>query len=109
MIPTTRPVCTQASVPSDACSSLRDVYVSGQNLHVWPATLEEVYYDGEMGFSEGSVSFEGLDQMWAATAMPGYGSDTDAWYWPSTIQFAPGCTLGCGRCAVTVCPSADSS
>lgn len=30
------------------------------------------------------------------------GNSSTAWVWPTSLELAPGCTMGCGRCAVTV-------
>lgn len=66
------PQCTQASITGSLCDSLIAAYYK-----------QYTYLGGMIG-------------------NPGYqttnGTST---YWPSTTQFAPGCTLGCQTCAIT--------
>ena len=58
-------------------------YVLGNNNNLWPLELTEI----------------------PAVVSAGYFSLVPPWYtgytWPTSQPFAPGCTLGCGRCAVT--------
>jgi hypothetical protein len=94
---TTRPLCSQASVPRAECSSLGEAYVSGQNLAVWPTQWSTLYaYDEGLVFSKGTLSL-------APVAGDYSGLTTSEWFWPTSSVLAPGCSVGCGRCAVTVC------
>lgn len=77
----TSPICSQASVTGAACTSLKYAYVMGHNLNIDP--MVPIRYT----FSSGYYSNKN-------PALTG-------WTWPASHEFAPGCTLGCGRCAVT--------
>jgi photosystem II stability/assembly factor-like uncharacterized protein len=77
----TSPVCSQASITGELCTSLKDAYVVGHNYNLKP------HLPGPAYFSSGSYS----------NAAPWF----TGWTWPATQAFAPGCTLDCGRCAVT--------
>nr|OQO31702.1 hypothetical protein B0A51_01050 [Rachicladosporium sp. CCFEE 5018] len=81
---TKSPRCTQASIIGPLCTSLKDAYVLGSNYNLYPTALK--YMPGF--FSSGSISYVG--------AWSGQG-----WQWPSYQPLAPGCTVGCGRCAIT--------
>ncbi|KAK4553253.1 hypothetical protein LTR86_009553 [Recurvomyces mirabilis] len=77
----TSPVCSQAAITSALCTSLKDAYVLGHNYNLAPNLPEPA------SFSSGYYS----------NIAPWFTS----WTWPATQAFAPGCTLDCGRCAVT--------
>ncbi|OQO12326.1 hypothetical protein B0A48_02968 [Cryoendolithus antarcticus] len=84
VLSTKSPRCTQASITGPLCTSLKDAYVLGSNYNLYPTALK--YMPGF--FSSGSISYVG--------AWSGQG-----WQWPSYQPLAPGCTVGCGRCAIT--------
>ncbi|KAK5713549.1 hypothetical protein LTR15_011249 [Elasticomyces elasticus] len=77
----TTPLCPQASITGAICTSLKDAYVGGQNGRIGPHVAPYAFT---------SAGYYSL-------AYPAY----TGWTWPATQEFAPGCTLGCGRCAVT--------
>ncbi|KAM0695545.1 hypothetical protein Q7P36_005905 [Cladosporium allicinum] len=84
----TAPPCTQASVSGALCSSIKDAYVHQQNDVFFPSNVSFAPY-----FSNGY-----LGDFADVTA-----SDYSVtWQWPTSSTLGvPGCTLGCGRCAVT--------
>ncbi|KAK5736927.1 hypothetical protein LTR17_007071 [Elasticomyces elasticus] len=82
---TSSPICSQAAVTGSLCSALKDAYARGQN-----GMLEVPGYGGVGGYKSNRFS-----QGW----LQSFGEST--WWWPITRSFAPGCTLDCGRCAVT--------
>ncbi|KAK3626125.1 hypothetical protein LTR56_020032 [Elasticomyces elasticus] len=82
---TSSPICSQAAVTGSLCSALKDAYARGQN-----GMLEVPGYGGVGGYKSNRLS-----QGW----LQSFGEST--WWWPTTQSFAPGCTLECGRCAVT--------
>lgn len=63
---------------------MKDAYVLGHNQNLRPLAMNAV----PAVFSDGYISY----------VPPWY----TGWTWPATQPFAPGCTLDCGRCAVTV-------
>ncbi|KAF2719807.1 hypothetical protein K431DRAFT_313768, partial [Polychaeton citri CBS 116435] len=75
-----KPDCTQAIITGAQCDALRDEYVEG-NVFLVPS----------------SIAYPGLQLSNGYWKFP----YQTAWTWPGDAQFAPGCTLGCGRCAVT--------
>ena len=81
------PSCSQASLASSFCTSLRDVYITS-----W---LEEnqggAYWEGQLD----SVGYTGSYSTFAN------GSSTVVSFFPTASSLAPGCTLGCARCAIT--------
>ncbi|KAK4890552.1 hypothetical protein LTR27_010714 [Elasticomyces elasticus] len=77
----TTPLCPQASITGAICTSLKDAYVGGQNGRIGPHVAPYAFT---------SAGYYSL-------AYPAY----TGWTWPANQEFAPGCTLGCGRCAVT--------
>lgn len=77
----TSPICSQASITGSICTSLKDAYVLGHNYNLAPNLPEPA------SFSSGYYS----------NVAPWF----TGWTWPATQAFAPGCTLDCGRCAVT--------
>ena len=99
------PLCSQASLGTSLCNALRSSYAaSGYDLYNQPVTNRIV----------------GTDYTWTATDFPNYNSwenvagysvrvaQTDAYtisplssFWPSASSLAPGCSLGCGGCAIT--------
>jgi hypothetical protein len=79
----TSPICSQAPTTGDLCTSLKDAYVLGYNDNLAPT----FFVGAGATFSSGSYSF-------MSPAFTG-------WTWPASQPFAPGCSLDCGRCAVT--------
>ncbi|KAK5695164.1 hypothetical protein LTR97_008670 [Elasticomyces elasticus] len=77
----TTPLCPQASITGAICTSLKDAYVGGKNGRIGPHVAPYAFT---------SAGYYSL-------AYPAY----TGWTWPANQEFAPGCTLGCGRCAVT--------
>jgi hypothetical protein len=77
----TSPVCSQASITGELCTSMKDAYVLGYNNRLHPDLPEPAYVSSGY-YSNAAPWFTG-------------------WTWPATHAFAPGCTLDCGRCAVT--------
>ncbi|KAF7198062.1 hypothetical protein HII31_00418 [Pseudocercospora fuligena] len=77
-----KPVCTVASISSSLCQSVRDNYQMDENYIFQPSNDAFFFNQGTLG------NYNGL---------------STSWYWPtsSTLGSALGCTLGCGRCAVT--------
>lgn len=73
------PICSQASVDRSMCSWFQSSYVERYN-----------------GYSP-------IPGLLTGTLSNGYAVNTASggWYWPSSSSLAPGCTLGCARCAVT--------
>jgi hypothetical protein len=85
-----RPACTQASVNSVQCEFFSSEYFSAwsarnsdPNPQDWDAVpfLSVGYQPTSSVLSNGSTQFYS--------------------YWPSSSVIAPGCTLGCGQCAIT--------
>ena len=84
------PACSQASVDSAACSHFYDEYISewvGNNTGTDPAGGNPVQYLS-LGF------------QYSYSTAPN-GTVTSSAYWPSTSILAPGCSIGCGPCAIT--------
>lgn len=79
----TSPICSQASITCALWTSLKDAYVLGYNDKIVPMLPNGF----GATFSSGSYSFMN----------PQY----TEWTWPASQPFAPGCSLECGRCAVT--------
>jgi hypothetical protein len=79
----TSPICSQASITGALCTSLKDAYLLGNNFNLHPM----IPIAAGATFSSGSYSLMN----------PAF----TGWTWPASQPFAPGCTLGCGRCAVT--------
>lgn len=77
----TTPHCTQASVGSADCISLRDIYVTEYRT-VLPSPRYEPVSAGYTNIANAT-----------ATA--------NDYVWPTWMTLAPQCTLGCARCAVT--------
>ncbi|EMC97694.1 hypothetical protein BAUCODRAFT_462885 [Baudoinia panamericana UAMH 10762] len=90
------PLCTQAAITGSACTSLMDAYVSGQNMNLWPNRYATAYNVNNVKFPQGYLNNE-----YAYPIFPANQSIGPTWGWPSWASFAPSCTLGCGRCAVT--------
>ena len=96
---TAPPQCSQASLASPLCSALRSSYEAAGfdnwNEPVTSGTFDWLAYTGTAWLNIGGFSAE---IFW---------SDRDASestitsYWPSTSRLAPGCSLGCGSCAIT--------
>ena len=79
----TSPSCQAASVGGEPCMGLKDLYVAGnQNLLGY-------WQKYSTSFSQGYVRTTSSD-------------GSEGWFWNSSLSLAPGCTMGCGRCAVTV-------
>lgn len=83
--------CPQASITGSLCTALKDAYVQGENINLFPTDAMKAREMYNLQFSQGYLSIEYDD----AGARP-------TTFWPTMHSFAPGCTLGCGRCAVTV-------
>lgn len=79
----TSPICSQASITGALCTSLKDAYVLGYNDNLAP----KFFVGAGATFSSGSFSLMN----------PAF----TGWTWPASQPFAPGCSLDCGRCAVT--------
>lgn len=79
----TLPICSQASVTGALCTSLKNAYVLGYNDNLAPT----FFVGAGATFSSGSFSLMN----------PAF----TGWTWPASQPFAPGCSLDCGRCAVT--------
>ncbi|KAI9693873.1 MAG: hypothetical protein M1822_003144 [Bathelium mastoideum] len=100
---TASPSCTQASINSQLCESLRSSYVSAG----YSGNNAVITSDGETGFSGGFVQettdipITPLDSSFPDIFfLPTTTSYLPA-SWPSSSSLAAGCTLGCGVCAVT--------
>ncbi|GAB7323585.1 hypothetical protein MBLNU13_g07079t3 [Cladosporium sp. NU13] len=83
----TKPPCTQASIGGSLCDTIKDVYVHQQNSVFFPNVSFAPYFsNGYLG------SFANITAQ----------NYTKSWWWPTSSTLGvPGCTLGCGRCAVT--------
>jgi hypothetical protein len=86
------PPCTQADIEGSLCTSLKDAYVLGENVYLTATAFPSSVMKSLEYVGYRSEGYYGLALQ---------GGSTD-WYWPTSQTFAPGCTLGCGRCAVTV-------
>lgn len=79
----TQPPCQAASVGGEACMGLKDLYVAAdQNLLGY-------WQKFSTSFSQGYIQTTNSD-------------GSEGWFWNASLSLAPGCTMGCGRCAVTV-------
>ena len=96
------PHCTQASVRPEQCRGLSSSYVSSWLLSKGNPTV------GPFGL-EGPITMT-LQPNYDPMISVGYqpttvkasdGSQLTTSYWPSTSVLAPGCSLGCGQCAIT--------
>ncbi|KAK0854338.1 hypothetical protein LTR03_002369 [Friedmanniomyces endolithicus] len=67
---TRRPVCPQASINPEQCSTIISASYASVPVH----------------------GFEGI---------PAWMTDGTSTFWPTTMSFAPSCTLGCQQCAIT--------
>lgn len=77
------PQCSQASIGGEMCQSLRDVYVTGTNMQLYPSGLgfDALFSNGYLG------------QVVPVT-LPGSKLVTShAYSWPTSLSFAPSCTL----------------
>jgi len=83
----TKPPCTQASVGGQLCNTIKDAYVHQENSVFFPNVSFAPYFsNGYLG------SFANITAQ----------NYTKSWWWPTSSTLGvPGCTLGCGRCAVT--------
>ena len=83
------PACTQASIGGALCESIRDEYVQMKANWFAPPSYSTAFF-----FSAGYLGM--FQNVTAGNMQPSY-------YWPTsqTLQPAPSCTVGCGRCAVT--------
>ncbi|KAF2229310.1 hypothetical protein EV356DRAFT_456101, partial [Viridothelium virens] len=98
------PLCTQASIGSSLCGSLRSSYVSAgfTNGEVATSVLNPLWYPDT---SAGGVTDEASTVLIGGTAIHisynSNGGSTVSSGWPSDSTLAPGCSLGCARCAIT--------
>ncbi|KAI9699234.1 MAG: hypothetical protein M1820_007206, partial [Bogoriella megaspora] len=83
------PSCSQASLNSGICGFLRDRYIT--SWRAYGPNHGGGYYEGPMS----SVGYVNENVTYAN------GSIGLTYGWPTSSQLGPGCTLGCGRCAVT--------
>ncbi|KAF2229481.1 hypothetical protein EV356DRAFT_426135, partial [Viridothelium virens] len=81
------PLCSQASINSGLCETLRDRYINAWISEAAGNPYEEVAIS-----AAGSVP---------VTTTNANGSTILTSTFPSTSSLAPGCSLGCARCAVT--------
>ena len=79
------PFCSQASIGTSLCETLRDNYISGWLESQWQ------YGPGWLGSVGVATNY--------STAQNG--SRYPVEFWPSTSALGPECSLGCARCAVS--------
>ena len=80
------PLCSQASLGPSLCAKLKDLYIE-QWILEWYNPEEYIHI---VPLSDAGYS------VWYANASYGYTSS-----FPTASTLAPGCTLGCARCAIT--------
>ncbi|KAL9087734.1 MAG: hypothetical protein Q9165_006501 [Trypethelium subeluteriae] len=84
------PSCSQASVGSAACSIFYDQYIAS-----WRAANA-----GEDPAGGNPNPYLSLGYQPTSSVAPN-GSISESLYWPSASVLAPGCSIGCGPCAIT--------
>ena len=77
----TSPGCSQATITGSICSGLVSSYITG-------ASVEN---GGDTKLAEGYQEIITCDLEICSSTF----------YWPTSTQFAPGCTLGCQSCRIT--------
>ncbi|KAI9665917.1 MAG: hypothetical protein M1821_003852 [Bathelium mastoideum] len=81
------PPCGFAQVDTAQCNDLRSLYLS-----TWYSSLAS---DGAYTPLMTDIGFQPTEVIGSN------GSTKFSKYWPSTSRLAPGCSLGCGSCAIT--------
>ena len=96
---TSAPLCSQASVGRSLCSGLQSSYAAvgfdKYNEEVTKDPYDHLLYSGTKWMNIGGSS---VDVSWNNY---GFYESTITGYWPSNSSVAPGCTIGCGKCAIT--------
>ena len=90
----TTPPCTQASVGSGLCSHVRSAYMESWTLQ--NSGIRD--YPGQVVDAGYITSF--VDYTTTISGSKSY-VEYESTYWPANSTMAPGCTLGCGGCAIT--------
>ena len=85
------PSCTQASVGPSACSQFYGLFISEWRASNYPGA------DPAGGNFDPYLSF-GYQQTYITEPN---GSVSASTYWPTSSILAPGCSVGCGPCAIT--------
>ena len=85
---TSMPVCPHASIGTALCDDLRDQYLSSWIENYADNPYVQPYL------------FQGAGSVGVASTLPN-GSVVWTSTFPTASSFAPGCTLGCARCAIT--------
>ncbi|KAI9687392.1 MAG: hypothetical protein M1820_010474 [Bogoriella megaspora] len=86
-----RPHCTQASVGPLACSYFQDHYMTSWILA----------NDGRDPFEFNTSPFLSVGYQYKTSYDKSGYIVSESQYWPTSSILAPGCTLGCGQCAIT--------
>ncbi|KAI9701715.1 MAG: hypothetical protein M1820_006343 [Bogoriella megaspora] len=81
------PSCTQASIGSSFCTTLRDNYIS-----------QWIHSNQAGAYREGSINSAGYTSSYITYPN---GSVAQTSVFPTSSTLAPGCDLGCARCAIT--------
>lgn len=83
------PQCTAASISESLCQNVRDAYQMDRGFRPDIDNATQSRDGAPFFFNQGTIGlYKGFDTTWV-------------WPTSSTLGQAPGCTLGCGRCAVT--------
>ncbi|KAI9658364.1 MAG: hypothetical protein M1821_002497 [Bathelium mastoideum] len=93
------PLCSQALIGGSLCSSLQSSYAAAgfnkYNEEVTQDPYDYLLYSGTKWMIIGGSS---VDVSWNNY---GFYESTITGFWPSNSSIAPGCTIGCGQCAIT--------
>lgn len=87
-----RPLCSQATIGSSLCDQLRDLYIEDW-IEDW------IENDGKGPLAAIPLSSAGYQLSWSSD--PDWGPEVLSTYFPTSSKLAPGCTIGCARCAIT--------
>ena len=90
----TTPPCTQASVGSSLCNHIRSAYMqswTAENSGFWDYPGQVINAGYITSFVDYSTTIAGKETF----------VEYESTYWPASSSMAPGCTLGCGACAIT--------
>ncbi|KAI9691487.1 MAG: hypothetical protein M1822_007558 [Bathelium mastoideum] len=99
------PLCSQASLGSSLCNALRSSYASaGYDLYNQPVTNRIIGTDYTWTYTDfpNINSWENVAGYSVRVTQNSVGNIVPvSSYWPSASPLAPGCSLGCGGCAIT--------
>lgn len=91
------PDCTLASIDASQCGIMQESYVSRYG----PASPTQQYNGVSGGFTMAPVTTLASQTITVAGVRTVANSTVESYIWPTHLSLAPGCSLGCARCAVT--------